>query len=201
MTLMRTRLLSLTLLLAASWCGGVAQAEPPLLPRGVKTPAPLEHERFVLRPAQLKDAALDQEAIAASVRHIDQEVYPGGKWAANMTLERAQVEMGYYQHMFSLRRGFAYLIMDPAQQRSLGRVYVWHAEKRGYDAMLNYFVRESELERGLAGELDRAVRAWLAREWPFKRVLFYRELGSAGYRALPDKQWIESPAEGSTAKP
>jgi len=182
-----------TLLLAATLClaGASTRAEAPLLPRGFKLPAPLSTERFVLRPALLRDAALDHEAIASSVRHLDQEVYPGGRWAASMTLEKAQVELGYYQYQAQLRRGFAYLIMDPNQQRSLGRVYVWPSEKRGYDAMLNYFVRESELPTGLAGTVEPALRAWLAREWPFQRVLHYRALGSAAYRELPNKQPAE----------
>ncbi|MDC6166805.1 GNAT family N-acetyltransferase [Paucibacter sp. XJ19-41] len=194
-----TKLLACLLLTGAALLGGTARAEPALVAHDFKLPKPLVSERFVLRPLQLRDSALDHEVIAGSVRHLDQDVYPGGQWAAAMTPERAQVEAGYYQRQFEMARGFAYLILDPAQQRALGRVYVWSAEKRGYDAMMNYFVRESELGSGLAGEVDRAVRDWLAREWPFKRVLFYRDLGSAGYRALPDKQWIESQAEAPAA--
>lgn len=196
-----TRLLACLLLAGVALLGGAARAESPLLPRGFKLPAHLVSERFVLRPMRLRDSALDHEVIAASVRHLDQEVYPGGSWAASMTPERAQVEAGYYQRQFEMGRGFVYLIMDPAQQRALGRVYVWPAEKRGFDAMVNYFVRESELGSGLAGAVDRALRDWLARDWPFQRVLFYRELGSAGYHALPDKQWVESPTEASAEKP
>jgi hypothetical protein len=195
------RLFLSALLFATLLCAQPVAAERPLLARDQPVPTPLATERFVLRPAQLRDAALDHDAIASSVRHIDQEVYPGGRWAASMTLEKAQVEMGYYQYQAQLRRGFAYLILDPAQQRSLGRVYVWPSEKRGYDAMLNYFVRESELPSGLAEDVDRALRDWLARDWPFKRVVFYRELGSAGYRALPNKQWVESPLESPVKTP
>ncbi|MFY7916496.1 MAG: GNAT family N-acetyltransferase [Rubrivivax sp.] len=198
---MKAITLSAGLLLALSLLSAPVRAEDPLLPRGFKLPAPLATERFVLRPLQLVDSALDHDLIASSVRHLDQEVYPGGKWAASMTPLRAQVEAGYYQFQFEGRRGFAYMVMDPAQQRSLGRVYVWKSEKRGHDAMLNYFVRESELPSGLAAELDRALRDWLAREWPFKRVLHYRELGSAAYRALPNKQWVERVPESSTAQP
>ncbi len=197
----RTPLLASLVLASAVLAIMPARAEAPLLPRGLKLPAPLVAERFVLRPMQLRDSALDHESIASSVRHLDQEVYPGGRWAASMTPERALVEAGYYQRQFEMRRGFAYLIMDPERPRALGRVYVWQAEKRGFDAMVNYFVRESELGNGLAGDVDRALRDWLAREWPFKRVLYYRELGGPAYRALPDKQWIESPAETSAATP
>lgn len=178
-----------------------ARAEAPLLPHDFKLPAHLATERFVLQPLRLRDSALDHELIASSVRHLDQEVYPGGKWAAAMTPERAQVEAGYYQRQFEMARGFAYMVMDPAKKRSLGRVYIWHSEKRGYDAMLNYFVRESELPSALPGELDRALRDWLAREWPFKQVLHYRELGSAAYGALPNKQWVEGAPEPSSAQP
>jgi hypothetical protein len=197
----RISILAGLLLAGAMLAAAPARAEAPLLPRGFKLPAHLVNERFVLQPLRLRDSALDHELIASSVRHLDQEVYPGGGWAASMTPERAQVEAGYYQRQFEMARGFAYMVMDPAKQRSLGRVYVWQSEKRGYDAMLNYFVRESELPSGLAAELDRALRDWLAREWPFKQVLHYRELGSAAYRALPNKQWIESPTEKPTEKP
>ena len=191
------RLFACLLLAGAALFGGAVRAESPLLPPGFKLPANLVSERFALQPLRLRDSALDHELIAASVRHLDQEVYPGGSWAASMTPERAQIEAGYYQRQFEMARGFAYMVMDPAKQRSLGRVYIWKSEKRGYDAMLNYFVRESELQSGLAGELDRALRDWLARDWPFQRVLFYRDLGSAGYSALPDKQWVESPIKSA----
>lgn len=190
------------LLLAATTLMALpAQAELPWLPREFKMPSHLVTERFVLQALRLRESALDHELIASSVRHLDQEVFPGGQWAATFTPERAQIEAGYYQRQFEMARGFAYRVMDPSRQRALGRVYVWQSEKRGYDAMLNYFVRESELQSGLAAELDRALRDWLAREWPFKQVLHYRELGSAGYQALPDKQWVERMPETPKAAP
>lgn len=114
------RRLAVLLLAGAALLGGMARAEPALVAHDFKLPKPLVSERFVLRPLQLRDSALDHEVIAGSVRHLDQEVYPGGKWAAAMTPERAQVEAGYYKRQFEMARGFAYMVLGSTHRRSAG---------------------------------------------------------------------------------
>lgn len=61
--------------------------------------------------------------------------------------------------------------------------------KRGYDAEVYLWARESELAGGLETRLHDAVKSWIAKEWPFKTVAFPgRDIVWDAWRAIPDTE-------------
>jgi hypothetical protein len=79
--------------------------------------------------------------------------------------------------------------MNPSESRCLGCVYIDPTRKRGYDAEVYLWVRESELEKGLDPVLFQAVKQWIAKEWPFKTVAFPgREVDWETWEALPEEK-------------
>ena len=70
-----------------------------------------------------------------------------------------------------------------------GCVYVNPTRKRGYDAAVFLWARQSELAGGLETRLYAAVREWIAKEWPFAKVAFPgRDIGWDEWRAVPDEK-------------
>ena len=58
--------------------------------------------------------------------------------------------------------------LAPDESRILGCVYIYPTRKKGYDAEVYLWARQSELASGLETELTAVVKAWLAAEWPFR---------------------------------
>jgi hypothetical protein len=49
-------------------------------------------------------------------------------------------------------------------------VYVRPSRKPGYDAQVTMWVTKEQYDRGFEAELLAAVKAWIAKDWPFKNV-------------------------------
>jgi hypothetical protein len=132
-----------------------------VLPEGFEPPATLEHERFRLRMLTVADVDKDFEA-------INERVAPDGtlRGAPGLTLEQNLIDLGWHQKEFQLRRSFAYTVVSPDESRVLGCVYVDPDDEA--DAQVRLWVRRDSYD--LDPELERAVREWIAREWPFARV-------------------------------
>jgi Acetyltransferase (GNAT) domain len=135
----------------------------PLVPDGFDVPATLEHERFRLRMLSVDDVVKDFEAINARVA-------PDGSpdpWSET-TLTENLVDLGWHQKEFQLCRSFAYTVVSRDERTVLGCVYVNPSDEA--DAEVRLWVRQEAWDEGLDVELERAVRAWIADEWPFERV-------------------------------
>jgi hypothetical protein len=126
-------------------------------------PAGLEHERFRLRMLTVRDVDADFEA-------INERVAPDGtpKGAHGLTLEQNLIDLGWHQKEFQIRHSFAYTVVTPDESRVLGCVYVYPDDDA--DARVHLWVRRDAWEDGLDPVLEAAVRAWIARDWPFERV-------------------------------
>jgi hypothetical protein len=99
---------------------------------------------------------------------IKERVAPDGTFqgAPGLTLEQNLIDLGWHQKEFQLRRSFAYTVVAPDESRVLGCVYVDPDDEA--DAQVRLWVRRDSF--GLDPELERAVREWIAREWPFTSV-------------------------------
>ncbi len=159
------------------------------LPRDFDPPLLLESARFRLRPITVNDVVKDYDAVMTSREHLWDLFGEAWGWPpADLTLEQDLVDLGWHQKEFQLRSSFDYAAMSPDGSRLLGCVYVDPPSKRGYDAEVTWWARESELASGLEDELGAAVRRWLAAEWPFERVAYPgREISWREYDALPDR--------------
>ena len=136
------------------------------------------------------DVVKDYDAVMTSVNHLKNAFGPNSTWPEeDLTFEQDLIDLGWHQKEFQTRRSFAYTVMNPSESQCLGCVYIDPTRKRGYDAEVYLWVRESELEKGLDPVLFQAVKQWIAKEWPFKKVAFPgREVDWETWGALPEEK-------------
>ena len=159
----------------------------PFVPTDFAVPQQLETSEFRLRMLTVNDVVKDYDAVMSSARHL-KTTWPDGKWPDGLTLEQNLIDLGWHQKEFQMRRSFAYTVVTPSESRVLGCVYIDPTSKRGYDAAVSLWARQSELASGLEARLHAAVREWLVREWPFKNFAFPgRDVDWATWCAIPDE--------------
>ena len=158
----------------------------PFVPVEFQIPAILEAAEFRLRMLSVHDVVKDFDAVITSVDHC--KTIWGGRWPDGLTLEQNLIDLGWHQKEFQTRRSFAYTVVRLDESRVLGCVYILPTRKRGYDAEVFFWARQSELASGLEERLGTAVRAWLASRWPFKSVAYPgRDISLEEWRALPEE--------------
>lgn len=140
------------------------------MPDDFEVPATLEHPRFRLRMLSIHDLEKDYEAVMSSVAHL-QGVWRNN-WPEGLTLEQNLVDLGWHHKEFQRRTSFAYTVVEPDESRVLGCVYIYPPSKRGFDAEVYYWTRQSELANGLEEELGQALQIWFESEWPFESVAY-----------------------------
>jgi hypothetical protein len=167
---------------------GAAQSPAPFVPDDYEIPAGLETDEFRLRMLTVNDVVKDFEAVVTSAEHLKQ-VFPGGTWPDGLTLEQDLIDLGWHQKEFQRRTSFAYTVVTLSESRVLGCVYVCPTQKRGYDAAVFLWARQSELASGLEERLTDAVKQWIAQEWPFRRVAYPgRGIAWEEYEKLPSEK-------------
>jgi len=159
----------------------------PFVPTDFIVPEMFETTEFRLRMLTVNDVVRDYDAVMTSVDHL-KTIWPGGKWPAGLTLEQNLIDLGWHQKEFQTRRSFAYTVVTPSGTVVIGCVYIEPALKRGYDAAVYLWARQSELAGGLETRLYAAVRSWIAKEWPFKTVAFPgRDIAWDAWRSIPNE--------------
>ncbi len=144
-------------------------------------PARVETPRFTLRMLSIHDVVKDYDAVMSSREHLwARFAAPWGWPRADMSLEQDLIDLGWHQKEFQRRSSFAYAAMSPDGARLLGCVYIEPPVARdetagdeaadAVEAEVWFWARSSELASGLEDEIGRVVSAWLARDWPFRRV-------------------------------
>ena len=150
-----------------------AQSGRPFVPEDFQVPEKLETERFRVRMLTVNDVVKDYDAVMTSVEHLRGVFGLRSTWPSpELTLEQDLIDLGWHQKEFQRRRSFAYTVMSPSESLCLGCVYIVPTRKRGYDAEVYLWVRESEVENGLDPVLFDAVKDWIEKEWPFKKVAY-----------------------------
>jgi hypothetical protein len=144
----------------------------PLVPDGFVVPERLEGDGFHLRMLTIHDLVKDYEAVMTSVDRLVGFMDPDDDWPLGLTLEEDLIDLGWHQREFTRRASFAYTVMAPDERACLGCVYLLPTGAPDYDAQAFYWVRTSEVARGLDERLGAALRAWLTEGWPFDRVAF-----------------------------
>lgn len=144
-----------------------------LLPKHLQIPAGLETDDFRLRMLTVNDVVKDYEAVMTSREHLQGLFGPQNTWpAADLSLEQDLIDLGWHQKEFQNRTSFAYTVMNLAETRCLGCLYIYPAKPADYDAQVILWVRQSELASGLETRLLAAVKQWIAQDWPFDQVGF-----------------------------
>lgn len=142
----------------------------PFVPKDFIVPKTLETHEFRLRMLTVGDVAKDFDAVMSSVDHC--KTIWGGKWPEGLTLEQNLIDLGWHQKEFQTRRSFTYTVVHPSEAMVLGCVYLLPTQKRGYDAEVYLWARQSELAGGLENRLYEATRSWVQSHWPFTAVAY-----------------------------
>jgi hypothetical protein len=162
----------------------IAQSPTPFVPKEFKVPEKLETKEFRLRMLTVNDVVKDYDAVMTSVEHL-RTVWPGGSWPDGLTFEQDLIDLGWHQKEFQRHTSFAYTVVTPSESKVTGCVYINPTPKRGYDAVVYLWARQS----GLEARLFSAVRDWLAKEWPFKKVAFPgRDIDWEAWGKIPDEK-------------
>jgi hypothetical protein len=143
----------------------------PFVPKDFQVPTKLETAEFRLRMLTIRDVVNDFDAVITSVDHL-KTIWPGGTWPEGLTLEQNLIDLGWHQKEFQTRRSFAYTVVSLSEQKVMGCVYILPTRKKGYDAEVYLWARQSELAHGLEERLYEAVQEWVTQEWPFENAAF-----------------------------
>lgn len=166
----------------------MAQSTRPFVPVSFEVPAKLETTEFRLRMLTVNDVVKDYDAVMTSVDHL-KTIWPGDGWPDGLTFEQDLIDLGWHQKEFQTRRSFAYTVVTTSEAQITGCVYINPTPKRGYDAVVYLWARQSELDGGLESRLYSAVREWVAKEWPFKKVAYPgRGVDWATWHSIPDQK-------------
>ncbi len=135
--------------------------EPPV---GVTTP------QFRLEPLGPQHNEADYAAWTSSMQHIRET--PGfrtGNWPREMTIDQNRDDLLRHQRDYQARTGFTYTVLGDDDD-VIGCVYIYplRPDPEPGAAHVDSWVRADHAE--LDRPLHRAVSAWLARDWPFRRV-------------------------------
>lgn len=182
-SLRRGGLLVLQLLIAGT---AMAASPTPFVPKDFAVPTTLETTEFRLRMLTVNDVVKDFDAVITSTEHL-KTIWPG-TWPAGLTLEQNLIDLGWHQKEFQTRRSFAFTVVDPSGERVLGCVYIEPTRKRGYDAEVYLWARQSELAKGLETRLYDAVKKWVTDDWPFEGAAYPgRDIDWERWLKIPDE--------------
>ena len=134
-------------------------------------PTELITARFRLEPLGPQHNAADHAAWTSSIEHISTTPgFPGWGWppANGMTLEANLVDLERHAADFIERRGFTYTVIDTADGKVIGCVYIYPSRSEDFDADVRSWVSAENAE--LDEPLYAAVSNWLSTQWPLKAV-------------------------------
>ncbi len=167
--------LLLSVLAAGAICAAVppahAQSSYPFVDSEFAVPEQLETDDFRLRTLTVNDVVKDFDAVMSSAEQL-KSIWPGSEWPDGLTLEQNLIDLGWHQKEFQIRRSFAYTVVTLDETRVIGCVYIYPTRKRGYDAEVYLWARESDLGSPADELLYETVSQWLAAEWPFENVAY-----------------------------
>jgi hypothetical protein len=166
----------------------LAQSNTPFVSADFNVPQTLETKEFRLRMLTVNDVIKDYDAVMTSVDHL-KTIWPDSSWPDGLTLEQDLIDLGWHQREFQDRNSFAYTVVTLDESIVTGCVYINPTRKRGYDAEVYLWARQSELTGGLETRLHAAIKEWLSKEWPFKRVAFPgRDIEWTEWHAITDER-------------
>ena len=153
-----------------------------------KIPEKLETNEFRLRMLTINDAVKDYDAVMSSVDAL-QAIRPHSDRPVGLTLAQNLIDCGWHQREFQTRHSFAYTVVSLDESRVLGCVYFYPTRKRGHDAEVYLWARETRLGSGLDASLGVVVKRWLNSDWPFKNpAMPGRDIDWSTWNAIPDEK-------------
>jgi RimJ/RimL family protein N-acetyltransferase len=150
--------------------GDNAETTVAFVPPGFVPPTSLVTAEFVLEPLTPAHNDGDLEAWSSSMEHI--RATPGFAdrgWPVRVySPEENLADLEEHQRDFRADTGYTFTVLDPGDRTVIGCVYLYPSRRPGFDVDVRSWVRASRAD--LDGPLSAAVRAWLARDWPWQAV-------------------------------
>jgi hypothetical protein len=175
-------------ILCAMPCAAMA-AEPPapaLVAPAFAVPTSAAGPGFRLQPLAPDLVKIDFDAYMSSVEHLQQTFTRSKDWPhAGISDADAMLDMQTEAGRFQRRESFAYSVLTPDGKRERGCIYVAPSPVPGYDAVVRIWVTKAEYDAGFDKQLETWAHAWVAAEWPFKKVAWPgRDIDWATWDAL-----------------
>ena len=153
-------------------------AERRFVPGDFGVPQGLVEEAFVLEPLGPQHNVADYAAWTSSLDHI--RATPGfaeGSWPHEMSSDENLADLERHARDFEARTGFTYTVLDPSDRDVIGCVYIYPVRSAdpsepGTEPAASVRSWVSAARAELDVPLWRAVSAWIARDWPFTRVVY-----------------------------
>lgn len=148
-------------------------------PTETDVPAGTSTERLLLYPLTVGHVELDYAAVMASREQLNrwsQTTWP----TPDFTLAENHADLERHQREHDEGVAFTYTVLDPAERRCLGCVYITPLPasaahlytKEGYGAKVTFWIRSDEADSSLESHLIATLRGWFAAEWPFDRLIY-----------------------------
>lgn len=135
-----------------------------------KAPESIEKSGFRLRRLSGEVAESRYEALTSNRKRIWLQ-YASERWPAEgMTEEQNLRDLARHSEEFENRYAFAYAVMDPAETRYIGSVYINPSRRDEYDAQVTFWVSAGEDPDSRDEALYHVLKDWLQKEWPFRSI-------------------------------
>ncbi|HUA74049.1 MAG TPA: hypothetical protein VL988_04755 [Solirubrobacteraceae bacterium] len=124
-----------------------------------------------LRPIRERDVDIDYPAVMGSRETLWARF--GGAWGwppAHLTYDADREDLAHHEAEIASHEAFNYAVLDPGETRLLGCVYIDPPDDQapaGVDAVVSWWVVDSELGGDLERCLNDFVPRWLAERWGF----------------------------------
>ncbi len=129
-----------------------------LVPQDFVVPERLDGEGYHLRMLSIGDLEKDFEAVTESTDRLTGLLDPDSGWPRGLTREEDLIDLAWHQREFTIRHSFAYTVMAADESRCLGCMYIFPSDRKGFDAMVFYWVRSGPILLQKSGLRRRAKR-------------------------------------------
>jgi len=150
-------------------------------------PTGLHTAEFVLRPITADDAERDFAAVVETREHL--RLWEQSTWPADdFTVEANRDDLVGLEQRHAERKAFTYTVVDPEGAEALGCVYIFPTSASflqkstvtavgdedwaDVDAVVYFWARLSEMEKGMDARLLAALRAWIRDAWRAQRAVY-----------------------------
>jgi RimJ/RimL family protein N-acetyltransferase len=143
-----------------------------------KAPEKLHFDDLVAKPLTRGDLKVDLEAINSSIETIQKT--RGGSWPQEELNEELDfLDLAWHEREFREGTSFAYVIYD-TNGNYIGCFYLYPMGHRtvlteellGYDVDASWWVTTAAYGQGYYQKLHKALKQWLAMEFPFKNIYY-----------------------------
>lgn len=150
-------------------------------------PSTLSTDEFVLRPIVADDAEIDFAAVVETREHLrlwEQSTWPDD----DFTVEANRKDLVDLEERHAAHRAYTYAVLDPTGTEYLGCVYIFPTdatfltkatvtpvgddEWTNVDAVVYFWARRTQMEKGTDARLLAALREWFIDEWMLDRTVY-----------------------------